>query len=150
MSDARIAYSAAHHPAPHRERVGLGAILYGLFAAPIIWAGNQFVTYGLASHACYPHAVPLPQPVAGFGFVWPLMLACYIVALALCASGAWVARRTWRLSGTEVEGHAHHLLEKGEGRTRFLAVIGISFSLLFFCAVLFGVVVLAIEPLCVH
>ena len=150
MSDAYIAYSASHHPAPHRERVALSSILYGLFAAPIFWAGNLMVTYGLASHACYPHAEPLPQPIAGFGFAWPLILACYVVALVACGSAGWVSWQSWRLSGTEVAGHAHHLLEKGEGRTRFLAAIGMAFSLLFCCAVLFGLVIMAIEPLCVH
>ena len=36
-------YSLAKHPAPHREKIGLGALLYSLFAAPIVWAGDLIV-----------------------------------------------------------------------------------------------------------
>jgi hypothetical protein len=150
MAEELIPYSQSRHPAPHRDRVRLGTLFYGLFAAPIAWAGNLMVTYGLAAHACYPGFVPLDQPVDGFGFVWPLVLACYLVTLLICASGFAVAYHAWRMTGSESEGHWHHLVEVGEGRTRYLSLIGMSFSALFFGATLFGAVVPAIEPLCVH
>jgi hypothetical protein len=41
-------------------------------------------------------------------------------------------------------------MEKGEGRTRYLALIGMAFSVIFFAAVLFGALIFAIEPLCAH
>lgn len=148
MPDERIAYSAAHHPAKHRGRVGLAAVFFGLFAAPIVWAGNLMVTYGLGSHACYPAGRPLARAIDGFGFAWPLILACYLVALAVAAIAFFVAFRNWRLTGAESAGRVHHLVEIGEGRTRFLGVIGMAFSVLFFGAILFGAIVMAIEPLC--
>jgi hypothetical protein len=54
------------------------------------------------------------------------------------------------LTGRETEGHLHHLMEKGEGRTRYLSVIGMSFATLFFAVTLIGVMTFAIEPPCVH
>jgi hypothetical protein len=150
MAEDLIAYSESRHPAQHRDRVGLATLFYGLFAAPIAWAGNLMVTYGLAGHACYPGFGPLDQPVDGFGFVWPLVLGCYLLTLLICASGFVIAYRSWRVTGSESEGHWHHLVEVGEGRTRYLSLIGMAFSMLFFGATLFGAIVLAIEPLCAH
>ncbi|HEY7663070.1 MAG TPA: hypothetical protein VH934_08115 [Xanthobacteraceae bacterium] len=148
MSDEVIAFSAARHPAQHRERVSLSALFFGLFAAPIVWAGNLMVTYGLATHACYPGAWPLDEISRGFGFAWWLIVGCYVVALAICASAGVVAFRNWSITGQETEGHVHHLIERGEGRTRYLSVIGMAFATLFFAATLFGAIVLIIEPLC--
>ena len=102
MSDEIIAFSRAKHPAKHRGRVGLAALFFGLFAAPIVWAGNLMITYGLASHACYPGALPLDS-ADGFGFVWPLILAFYFIALIVCAAGGYVSYRNWSVTGSEAE-----------------------------------------------
>lgn len=150
MTHEVIGYSAAKHPAPHRDRVSLTALFFGLFAPPIVWAGNLMVTYALAVHACYPGPDPLDNVSAGFGFVWWLMLACYLITLAVCVAAGFVAHRSWTLTGGETEGHAHHLMEKGEGRTRYLSIIGMAFSALFFAVTLVGVIIFAIEPLCVR
>jgi len=148
MANNVVDFSRAHHPATHRERVSLTALFYGLFAGPIVWAGNLMVTYALAVHACFPGVSPLNSPIRGFGFAWWLILACYVVALAVCGSAFFVSFRNWSATGSESEGHVHHLMEKGEGRTRYLSLIGMSFSVLFFFAVCYGIIILAIEPLC--
>ncbi|MGE0259633.1 MAG: hypothetical protein AB7T18_12860 [Alphaproteobacteria bacterium] len=147
MSDDIVAYSLARHPAPHRDRVGLGAIFYGLFAAPIVWAGDLMIAYGLIGHACYPGNLPLGQPTAGLGFVWWLVLGCHLVALALIASGFFVSLRIWRLTGPP-EGHSHHLIERGEGRTRYFGIIGMGFSAMFFLITAAETISLALVPLC--
>jgi hypothetical protein len=150
MAPEIIAFSEANHPGRHRDRIGLTALFFGLFAAPIAWAGNLMVTYALATHACYPGDAPLRQVISGFGFAWPLILVCYLLALAICAAAGAVSFRNWRITGREVDGHIHHLIEKGEGRTRYLSIIGMAYSTLFFAAVLFGAIVLAIVPLCAY
>lgn len=147
MTDDIVAYSLARHPAPHRARVGLGAIFYGLFAAPIVWSGDLMVDYGLVGHACYPGDLPLGQPTAGLGYVWPLVLACHLLSLALIASGFFVSLRNWRLTGPP-EGHAHHLIERGEGRTRYFAIIGMGFAAMFFLIAAAETIALALVPLC--
>lgn len=148
MSSEMIGFSAARHPAQHRERVSLIALFYGLFAAPIVWAGNLMVTYALATHACYPGGEPLDRVIGGFDFAWSLILLCYLITLAVCVSAFLASLRSWRVTGSETEGHARQLMEKGEGRTRYLSIIGISFSILFFVITAVGALTTAIVPLC--
>ncbi len=148
MSNDVISYSAANHPGKHRERVSLTELFFGLFAAPIVWAGNLMVTYALGIHACYPGNRPVDQPVSGFGWVWPFLLACYLLSLAICAAAFVVSLRSWQVVGTESHGHWEQLTEVGEGRTRFLAICGMAFSMVFFSAVLFGLISVLIVPLC--
>src|SRR5689334_22003498 len=131
MADELIAYSLAEHPAPHRGRVSLVSIFYALFTAPIVWAGDLMIDFALVSHGCYPGDRPLPAPAAGFGWVWPFLLATDLVALVLIASGALVALRNWRVTGPP-ESHHHHLMEKGEGRTRYLSICAMGFAFFFF------------------
>ena len=143
-----LAYSLAEHPAPHRERVGLAALFFGLFAAPIMWAGNFMVDYGLASYACYPGDHPLSEPQPGLAFVYWLTLAFYVLTLGVCAGAFAISHRNWRMTGSEVEGHHHQLMEKGEGRTRYLGIIGTAFAVIFFIATLAGLLIYFFEPLC--
>ena len=143
-----ISYSRARDPASHSERVGLFALFYGLFAAPIMWAGNFMVDYGLLSYACYPGGQPLGTGQSGLGFLFWLTLAFYVLTLAVCASGFVVSWRNWAKTGEESEGHAHHLIEAGEGRTRYLGIIGMSFAALFFIATALGLMIYIFEPLC--
>ncbi|HLH91985.1 MAG TPA: hypothetical protein VKX28_26435 [Xanthobacteraceae bacterium] len=148
MSDDMIAYSAAAHPGKHRDRVSLAALFFGLFAGPIVWSGNLMLTYALGNQACYPGDLPFQQPQNGFGWVWAFVLACYFLSLAICIAAFVVSLRSWRAVGTESAGHWGDLTDVGEGRTRFLAIIGMAFGMLFFAAVLFGVPAVLILPLC--
>lgn len=150
MDQEMIAYSESRHPAPHRDRVRLSTIFYGMFAAPIVWAGNLMVTFGLIGHGCYPGYYPLDHLVKGFGFAWAAVVAFYILSLLICVSGFFVSLHVWRATGEESHGNWHHLMEVGEGRTRYFGIIGMSFSVLFFGAILFGTFVPFILPLCVH
>lgn len=147
MPDEIIAYSLADHPAPHRGLVSLTAVLYGLFAAPIVWAGDLMITYGLVGHACFPGDLPLRWPTAGMSQVWPLMLACHLIALVLIASGTMVAFRNWRVTGPP-HGHHHHLIERGEGRNRYLGIVGMGFGAMFFLMTVAETLSLAFVPLC--
>jgi hypothetical protein len=147
MPEDVIAYSHSRHPAPYRERVGWFAIFYGLFAAPVFWSGDLMTEFALASHACYPGIVPLAHAEPGFGWVWPTVLGFHILALVLIASGFVVSLRNWRLTGPP-EGHAHHLMEVGEGRTRFIGLVGMAFSMMFFVITATETIAMAWVPLC--
>lgn len=149
MDDDVIAYSLAHHPAPHRHRVSLALILYALFAAPIVWAGDLMVAYGLVGHACFPGDVPLVRPSAGLGYVWPLVLACHLLALVLIASGTVAAYVCWIRTGPP-RAHHHHLIERGEGRTRYLGIVGIGFGAMFFLITAAELLSHLMVPLCTY
>lgn len=145
MSDDILAYSRARHPAPHRDKISLVVVLYGLFAAPIVWAGDLMIDYALVGHACYPGDQPLGHPTVGF--VWPVVLVCHLIALAVIASGAAASYRSWRVTGPP-QGHSHHLIEKGEGRDRYLGIVGMGFSAMFFLITAIETLSLAVVPLC--
>ncbi len=148
MADNVIAYSRAEHPAPHRGRISLAALFFGLFAGPVFWAGNLMTCYGLAAHACYPGPNPLGQAIHGFDFAWPLTIAFHVITLAVCAAAGAVSYMNWTITGRETEGHVHHLMEKGEGRTRYLSLIGMCFSAIFFAATLVSIIIFVFESLC--
>jgi hypothetical protein len=145
MADEIIAYSLANHPAPHRNRVGLAMLLYGLFAAPIVWAGDLMIDFALVGHACFPGETPLTQPQAPS--VKTIVLLCHLAALLLIASGTGVSYLMWRVTGPP-EGHQHHLIERGEGRTRYLGIVGMGFGAMFFLIALAETLSLAFVSLC--
>lgn len=149
MSEEILAYSRAHHPGPYRARVSFAALLCGLFAAPIVWAGNLMVGYALAAHACYPGDTPLFSPVGYLHYVWPLVLACHLFALVLIAGGWLVAYRNWRVTGPP-ESHHHHLLERGEDRTRYFGIVGMGFATMFFMIVAGQTIAMGLIPPCLY
>ncbi len=143
-----VPFSLAHHPAPHRDRVGIGTIFYGLFASPIAWAGQLMINYAVVSHACYPGMDPLPYAESGAGWGWWISIAFDALALLVIASAFLVSLYMWRRTGKENEGHEHHLMEKGEGRTRFLGIVGMSFAVLFFFVTATTMISLGMVPIC--
>ena len=105
-------------------------------------------TFALSVHACYPGGAPLARVSPGFGFVWPLMLAFYLVSILLCVGGFLVSYRNWRLSGQDWLPDGDDVVPVEEGRTRYLSVIGMAFSILFFSVTVLGAAAFAIVPLC--
>ena len=97
----------------------------GCSARPIAWSLQELVNVSLAGHACYPHDVPLATPL------WPHLGG--IVGLrskpspsSSASLPAWSRWRNWRRSRHEKPGDAHQLLGSGDGRTRFMAMAGMS------------------------
>lgn len=146
MADTIKAPPLEHHPAPHRHRVGLLPIWFGIAAAPVAWDVQLLANSLFVGRACYPHAQPLTAPQ------WPaLWLTILIISLAgiAVAAAAWlVSWRSWQLTYEEKGGGEHHLLEAGQGRTRFLAMIGMMSSTLFLLALIFGTLAVFLVPLC--
>ena len=117
------------HPAPHRHRVALGALLLGLIAAPLAWEVQVLASSAIAVHN------------------WRTALfAIAAVCIATALLGGVIALRSWRLTFGEFPGSAHHLLDRGQGRARFMAMCGVLVSLLFLYALLFGLTVVFLVP----
>jgi hypothetical protein len=134
------------HSAPHRYRVGLTALFFGLVAAPVAWNAQLLFSVALSAHACYPRDVPLTLPI--WSSLWRILLAIGLVGIVLAIAGGLVSWRNWRVTFEEAAGSAHHLLNSGEGRTRFLAMFGILTSFLFALGVLFATAAVFLVPLC--
>jgi hypothetical protein len=137
------------HPAPHRGRVGGWMLAFALLAAPAAWAIQGAVDYSISSHACYPHDRPVPHLAPGWEWLYPLLLAVNIAGLAVGLAAALVAWRAWRLTRNEHHRGGPHLLEAGEGRSRFLAACGMMLGVGFMVAIVANTVALFMVPSCI-
>ena len=71
-----------------------------------------------------------------------------LIAIVISVASGATAVRSWLRTRDESAGSGHHLVDAGEGRTRFLAMFGILTSLLFLIATLFATAVIFLVPLC--
>jgi hypothetical protein len=134
------------HPAPHRARVGLAALLFGIAAAPAAWDAQLMLSVALSGHACYPRERLLAAPL--WSGLWSILLAISVGGIGIALAGGVVALRSWRRTRAERPGSGHHLLESGDGRTRFMAMCGLLTSAVFLLALIFGTAALFVVPLC--
>lgn len=146
MAERIAAASDTPHPAPHRERAGLISLWFGIFAGPVAWNLQLLIATAFSGHLCYPDQQPL-GPQTGQHLSWVLGLIDVLgIIVALAALG--VAAGNWRRVRTEKQGSGRHLLDAGEGRTRFMAMLGIINSLLFLVALIFASLNLFFFPMC--
>jgi hypothetical protein len=148
MAHSATAERNDFHPAPHRDRVGLGTLAFITLGPPLAWGTRLVVNYGSSSYACYPASEPLNQPLASLHWVWALLIGLDLVGMALCLAALAVAYRTWRVTKHELQETGPPLIEIGDGRTRFFAIWGILIGIGFFVAILFDFVGLWVIPLC--
>ena len=103
-----------------------------------------------------PHPAPQRERVGAFAIwfaivaaplAWNLQLL-FNAAIAICVLAGIVATRNWRLTREEKPGSAHHLIEAGDGRTRFMAMVGLLCSGLFGLAVLLSAGMISVVPVC--
>lgn len=113
------------HPAPHRGRVRGWQLLVALFLAPAAFTAQIMGAYVVASRTCAAGGLPRV----------PLMLL-HLSAILAAGAGVAVAWALWRRTRDEKPGDAEQAIDRGEGRTRFLALCGFYASLVFLLAVL--------------
>jgi len=115
-------------------------------AAPLAWSCQILTSSSLSGYVCYPHAEPLGAPLwSGWH---PVLVAVAGVCVAVAILGGVISTRNWRRTFQELPGSAHHLLDIGEGRTRFMAMCGMLISALFVYAILFAIAALWLVPPC--
>jgi hypothetical protein len=141
---AALAHEA--HPAPHRRRTTLLALIFVTVGPPLAWSVHLIVNYAFASQSCYPDGRPLIAP--SFRGLWPLLIAVDVMSLVISACAAVLAYRLWQVTAREMPEPEPAMMEAGEGRTRFLAIWGMLIAIGFFVAVIFDFVGLWILPIC--
>jgi hypothetical protein len=138
------------HPSPARREVGPFRLLFGLLAAPLAWSADELFSYGVASRLCRMKAAGSTQglTVADSPWFWILLAGTAAIAIAgfMVALGNW--RRTRSEQSRSPGGSGHHLLELGEGRSRFLSMCGMLVSGGFLIAFVFMLASLILAPLC--
>ena len=124
------------HPAPHRDRIGMVNLFFGIIAAPAAWSLQELLSAALTGHACFPGATSLTVPL-WVGLRGELV-TIDVVAIILVTAAILVSIRSWKRVRDERSGSGHQLLDVGEGRTRFMAMVGILSSSLFLVGVIFA------------
>ncbi|WP_363346039.1 hypothetical protein [Methylocystis echinoides] len=134
------------HPAPHRSRVSDSVLFSALLAAPLAWSAQLLINYGLASEACFPREAPKSAPI--WGSLHAELLAINLLALAIAIAATIVSYVIWRRVSEEAAGGHAHLVEAGEGRTRFFAIWGVWSGVWFILQIIFGTVAAVGVPGC--
>ncbi len=112
----------APHPAPHRRQTPGWHTAAGLGGAPAAWVA-----------------------VMSLSLVWPgcsgrpPLAVASVIAVAIAAACGWLAFAAWRKTRAEASGGKAQAIDIGEGRARFLAVLGMFSSGLFGAASLYGI-----------
>lgn len=125
------------------------ASLGSLIAGPTAWIAQLVFGYGLSSLACFPHDVPYRQsPPPGWSVEPALLAAVSAACLAAAILGGATALVHWRRTRKERGGDAHHALDVGEGRTRFMAACGVLSGFGFALAIVFDLPAILAVPAC--
>jgi hypothetical protein len=138
----------AQHPSPHRDRVSVPLLFLGLFLGPVAWGLQLITNFALASYRCYPDGAPRTSILPGWQWSSPAILLINVTAAVLALIGAAISYSLWQTVRNEHRGTVGHLVDAGEGRTRFLALWGVMTGLGFLVAILFDTVALSMVPQC--
>ncbi len=146
MNSDNSEIASVSHPSPHREKVSLNSLWFGIVGAPVAWMTLELMSYILTSSKCDKsngtQLTSEPYTVSSY-----LILFCVIAGI-IALWALITAARNWKKTRHEMEGSAHNLLEVGEGRTRFLAIFGLLTSIGFVIAFVFSIVTLFLLHLC--
>ena len=130
---------------PHRRRRGALIMLFGLLGAAAAWILQTEIGETLAAQACFPHRTALAAPQ--WSWLMSALDVMSIAALLIGAAGVWVAWQGWRTTCARRPDPAAPVSDTGAGRTRFLAMAGLTLSLLFLVGLLAtGLAVLLVSP----
>lgn len=136
-------------PAPDRERVSRRALYTGLFLAPLAWFVQLVVGFELSGRVCFTPAMPDNSPATVPVWFDIVLAATNILALVTACVALLVAIRCLRHTGTRQHPPGSGgMMHVGQGRSRFLAVFGLTTSLLFLAAIAFNTASLYLVPLC--
>jgi hypothetical protein len=117
-----------------------------ILGAPAAWSLQQLIVVPLFAHGCFPKDVPVAEPIwAGAGMV---ALVVEVLAIVVSILAGLVAWRNWRRTQGEKEGSGHRLMGSGDGRSRFMAMVGLICSGLFLLATLFATAIIYLVQPC--
>ena len=148
MSDERDP-GLSDHPSPKRDRVGGMALFFAFAGGPLAWFAYQNAAYALFATPCFPSAQRNTALPPESGWVWVLVLAAFLVCVAVAFLSGVVALRLLRRTHDEQAGSSGGLQEAGTGRTRFVAYWGVLLGFGFGIVILSNALALLVVPPCV-
>jgi hypothetical protein len=121
--------------------ISRAALYFGLIASGVVWFAQLIVKYAIDSHFCYPGSMPPSSNApANLSWLWPLLLAIDLVALAVALAAAFVSWRDWSAILAETGIKATEPTDAIETPERFFALWGMLFALSFSVAILFDLI----------
>jgi hypothetical protein len=138
----------SHHPAPHRGRVSLAKLVFGVVGGPLAWFVQFNAGYALASWPCFPADQRRSSPLEGYAWSTSAMIGALIGAVLVALAALWVSWHSLQRTREEGAGDHRHLMEVGAGRTRFLALWGVLLGGGFAIATLVTAVAFIVLPRC--
>lgn len=137
------------HPAPGKSRVGISALWFGVFGAPLAWSLQEVASVAINSFGCVtPNGVTPPAGVQAGSGTWLLLVILTVAMMVLSLAALFVAWRNWHAAHTHEEGEEEELLEVGEGRTRFMSMAGILLGAVFSLLITMNLVSIFLTPQC--
>jgi amino acid transporter len=141
-------HEASRHPAPHAERVNLGEMFFGVLGGPLAWYLQLCTGYALASAPCFRDGIRVAAPLPALQWTWPAMIAAMLAGVVIALVALGISWRAFRRTRQETAGGSAHLLERGAGRTRFLALWGVLLGSAFAIAAAITAVAFILLPRC--
>jgi hypothetical protein len=102
-----------------------GELLVALFLAPMAFSAQVVGGYVIAARLC-----------VSVGDAHVPLLILHLAAAIAAIAGFGMAVVLWRRTRHEKSGDVHQAVDRGDGRSRFLAICGFCASLIFLLAVL--------------
>jgi hypothetical protein len=110
----------------------------GLLLAPLAFSLQVVASYIIASDLCSAGKV-----------AWPYLVATCVLTSAMAGVGVGLAWTSWQRTRGEASGDMTQLADRGDGRTRFLALFGLTGSSLLLFGILVQVAAFALFGPCV-
>jgi hypothetical protein len=140
--------SVPPHPAPHKERTSLLELGFAVAGGPIAWGVQLNAGYALASWPCFPGDHRMHLPLDGYAWSWPTLVAVMFAGALIAIAALLVSLRILRATRDPRLGDARHLMASGTGRTRYLALWGVTFGAGFAVASLATGIAFIVLPRC--
>jgi hypothetical protein len=124
-------------------------LVYGLLIPPLAWAGELYLNFGLASHACFPDGGPRSSFLPGWEGIWTVLVAVNVICALGCAIGLLTSRysKTRIPRGRPPAEEAGGIPSPSPGRLHAFAVSGLIVSGVFTTAIAFNFLyLLALSP----
>lgn len=114
------------HPVPRRGATQPRPSFFALFGGPLAWFVQLNVGFGLASQPCFKEGERILVPQSAPDWTAYATIAVVVLACGVALLAALISWRAYGRAQDEAGGDHRHLLEVGSGRTRFLALWGVS------------------------